>query len=240
MTCGIYLLTFKGTDQVYVGQSRNIEKRYKGHIWLMEKSMHSKKLQDAYNKYGVPTLNIILECCIEELDTQENEAIQLYDSVVNGFNTLYSAQDTPTYNKVGEEHCNCVYTNLQLIEVIRLICLNTISLKNISTILDVDYSTVRGISNGTRFKWLINIIPDMYNEMLQIDKSILQDIKPNAKYSRTKILKAVDMLIEGKYTRKYISDITGIQYKTISNIPSGAYPWLRTEYPEKYKQLRKA
>lgn len=239
MSCGIYILEFNNTSKVYVGQQKNIEKRYTGHLWLLEKGCHSKKLQEAYCTYGIPKLTIILECSVDELDICENEAIGLYNSVSDGFNTLEFAESTPTYNKVGEEHCNCKYTNIQLIEAVKLICLNTISLKDISEMVEVDYSTIRGISNGTRFTWLADVIPDLYKKMLSIDKSILHDTKPNAKYSRTKILEAVDLMIEGKYSRKYISELTGISYKSISNIPSGAYPWIKIEYPEKYAQLKK-
>ena len=51
MTTGIYQLVFKGTDKVYIGQSIDIEHRYKGHISCLQLGKGVSKLQNAYNIY---------------------------------------------------------------------------------------------------------------------------------------------------------------------------------------------
>ena len=97
MTCGIYLLRFNGTKAVYVGQSINIEERYSSHIRYMRAKTTSHKLQYAYDTYGIPTLEILVECDKELLNETENEAIAIFNSVENGFNTLSNAEDLPIF-----------------------------------------------------------------------------------------------------------------------------------------------
>lgn len=50
---GIYIIKNKVTKQYYVGESRDIEKRWKQHKRELNKGTHhSKKLQAAWNEYG--------------------------------------------------------------------------------------------------------------------------------------------------------------------------------------------
>ena len=65
MKSGIYCLSFEGTDSVYIGKSVNLESRSYSHEWNMKKQKASKKLQDAYNTYGLPIFTV-LEYCNEK------------------------------------------------------------------------------------------------------------------------------------------------------------------------------
>lgn len=71
MTTGIYLLNFK--DQAfYIGQSQDIETRWKQHRDKFEKGKAAEKMQNAYNHYGMPMGRILVECHKDFLDTFEN------------------------------------------------------------------------------------------------------------------------------------------------------------------------
>lgn len=71
MTTGIYLLNFK--DQAfYIGQSQDIETRWKQHRDKFEKGKAAEKMQNAYNHYGMPMGSILVECHKDFLDTFEN------------------------------------------------------------------------------------------------------------------------------------------------------------------------
>jgi group I intron endonuclease len=53
MTAGIYTITNLKNSRVYVGSSRNIERRFKSHIDDLKKgSHHSYKLQDDWSEYS--------------------------------------------------------------------------------------------------------------------------------------------------------------------------------------------
>lgn len=62
MTCGIYIMSFKGTDKVYIGKSKSIETRANSHMFLFRKNRAPYKLQQAYNTFGNPDLEILEKC----------------------------------------------------------------------------------------------------------------------------------------------------------------------------------
>ena len=72
MSKGIYLLRFKGTDKVYIGQSLNIEYRYRDHL---NPANRSQKLSEAFILYGNPTLEILCEATDDELDDLEERMV---------------------------------------------------------------------------------------------------------------------------------------------------------------------
>ena len=50
MTCGIYKIENKENGKVYIGSSKNIEKRWEAHeVGLKNKRHHNAKLQHAWN-----------------------------------------------------------------------------------------------------------------------------------------------------------------------------------------------
>lgn len=60
MTCGIYLIKHKSSGRAYVGQSVNIESRFRDH----RAGKGSVKLSAALNKYGAEgfEFKVLLEC----------------------------------------------------------------------------------------------------------------------------------------------------------------------------------
>lgn len=75
MNSGIYQYTFANGDN-YVGQAINIQTRWDQHISKMQKGKHTKLIQDAYNKYGEPRFNVIIQCHPHYLDALE--ALYIY------------------------------------------------------------------------------------------------------------------------------------------------------------------
>lgn len=86
---GIYKITNKITNECYIGQSRNILKRWQDHYYKLDtdrtKNLH---LYRAFKKYGFENFNfeIIEKCSIEQLNEKEVYWIQYYDSYNNGYN----------------------------------------------------------------------------------------------------------------------------------------------------------
>lgn len=73
MTSGIYLLKFGmyGEPYTYVGKSVDISARLEQHKENMFKGCASKKLQWAYNTFGVPEVSILVECHKDHIGTLE-------------------------------------------------------------------------------------------------------------------------------------------------------------------------
>lgn len=166
MTTGIYKLSFTNTHQVYIGQSINIEERYTKHILAMKKGVSSDKLNTAFNTYGIPMLEILCECTKDELDCLENEAIEIFNSVNNGFNTYDSARGISTVH--GEDHYNSKYSTSQYIEAMRLLLDVSIPIKEISDITGIPSGSINVFARGNSHEYIKEIYPTEYNTMLSL------------------------------------------------------------------------
>lgn len=161
MTIGIYLLKFSGTNKVYVGQSLVIEERFTKHKYKLKNNLANYKLQDAFNQFGLPLLEILLECNEkDDLDLLENEAIDIFDSVNNGFN-INTRAGGGGIGLRGETHGNSKYSADIIKQVFKQLLLD-IPFKNISEITGVELSTIRDISKGKSHKWLAELYPEEY------------------------------------------------------------------------------
>ena len=170
MIKGIYKLNFKGTNRVYIGQSVDIQRRYIKHCSLMRWGFAPLKLQEAYNQYGMPTLEIILEDLSPyEMDIFEDEAIKLWDSCKNGFNT----KDYATISGLGvqgELNGNAKYSNKEIVELMEFILDNPIlTLKKVSEILDIGLVTVEEVAAGIKHKWLRSTYPEKYEQLMSLN-----------------------------------------------------------------------
>lgn len=162
MTCGIYILKFKGTDKVYVGQSENVEYRYKKHLQRLKRGTHNYKMQQAYVLYGVPELEIILfDLTKEELNPSEYEAFEVYDSISNGFNIA----EQPSIHGSGELNPGSKYSNEKIVEVLFLLIDDRNTYKHIESITGVSLSTVRHIANQEAHSWLQHSHPLEYSKL---------------------------------------------------------------------------
>ncbi len=78
MTCGIYKIIENETGRCYIGQSRNVERRWKRH--------HKRFSPDLFN------YEVIMECDAEQLDFWEIAWITSERSVEFGFNQKFGGQ----------------------------------------------------------------------------------------------------------------------------------------------------
>lgn len=165
MSIGIYSLEFSN-NLVYIGQSIDIETRYKKHCRELKNNTHiNQKLQSAYRIFGMPKLHILLECCKDELNDNEIAAIEVYDAVNNGLNIAPGGG--ATNGLVGELHPFSKYSNEQLINAVKYLAYNLDKpLKLCADILNIEYGTIRGLAIGDRHTWIKNIIPNEYNLLI--------------------------------------------------------------------------
>ena len=82
MKCGIYIIKSINTDKVYVGSSKDIEKRWKLHIRQLKcNKHHSIKFQRLFDKYGVNDLvfQVLEECTLIQLIEREQHYLDQLD-----------------------------------------------------------------------------------------------------------------------------------------------------------------
>ena len=112
--------------------------------------------------YGKPTLGIVLDDInISDLDDLEKEAIEIFDSVNNGFNTYSDAWQAPTTLK-GTEAGNSKYTRSQIIEVFNLLVHTSLPYTEIEGKTGVPTGSISMISNGSHHLWLSEEFLDEY------------------------------------------------------------------------------
>jgi hypothetical protein len=165
LTTGIYILKFPNTDKVYIGLSLHIENRYKQHLYSLGKREASSKLQQAFDTYGPPAVETLLECFPDELEEAEKEAIFIYNSIENGFNTLDSSNAPILY---GETNGNAKYSNEKYYEVLKLLAEPGYSVKQIAKITEVSEYVIAHISALEAHQWLEELYPEEYSKVRHI------------------------------------------------------------------------
>lgn len=84
---GIYKIrSKKRTDRVYIGSSRDVDRRLTQHIRFLIRGKHPNiKLQNHYNKYGESDLDFsfIMDCSIEDLLKEEQFYMDSYKPYFN-------------------------------------------------------------------------------------------------------------------------------------------------------------
>lgn len=90
---GIYKITNKINNKVYIGQSKDIYDRWNAHKYYTYST--KTKLQNAFAKYGISNFifEIIEECDIKDLDAREKYWINYYHSYEDGYNMTMGGQE---------------------------------------------------------------------------------------------------------------------------------------------------
>lgn len=123
MSCGIYMIKNKLNGHMYIGLSKNIEKRIKDHFFHVNserKDNKNKALYNAIKKYGKDNFewSILEECEQDQLKEKEIYWIKYYNTYEdkNHYNETPGG-DLPGKNTVhlGEEHGMAKLTNEQVI-----------------------------------------------------------------------------------------------------------------------------
>lgn len=76
---GVYKIVCSENGKVYIGSSKNIDKRWKEHKWLLKNNRHgNKKLQAAFDLYGMDSFtHEIVEIVLEESRLNEVELFHI-------------------------------------------------------------------------------------------------------------------------------------------------------------------
>lgn len=154
---GIYKITNIINNQVYIGQSINIEMRWQQHIYEGTHQRKNSKLYAAMNKYGIQNFmfEVLEECPLEQsyLDIREQYWIEYYNSYNNGYNMTIGGQGEGSWTYDPK--------------IIRLLWDDGCSVAEIKNMLGCCYTTIRKSLKGYRD----------YNSNLSHSRGIIQSIK---------------------------------------------------------------
>lgn len=227
MTSGVYKLTF-GQDNIYIGRSLNIENRFKSHISDINLGKSSKKLIEAYQKFGIPKLTIIIEEPNLTLQKSlEMEYISKLDTINNGLNTTNGGEDI----LYGELNTNSKYCNAQIYSVLKLLAYSKdVTLFTISEETKVSLSVVKDISASTKHLWLSLEYPLEYTMMLDNKKHrrgrSLANLTDKHRFQSTldkypKLVSPIGDIVEISDSLSKFAEINKLQIGNLSSVIHG-------------------
>ena len=149
---GIYKFENKINGKIYIGQSINIEKRYKEHFYAHTNPNdkgYNTKFYRALRKYGFENFTFeIIEKDIEDLNSREEYWVQYYNSYKAGYNSNLGG-DKVTEN--NENHPNAKLKNLQILEIKQYLLETRISQYELAKRYGLTQSEISQINTG--HKW---------------------------------------------------------------------------------------
>lgn len=221
MTVGIYKLEFKDSS-FYIGRSVSIETRYKDHkATLRGGRNHSIKLQTKYNELKqLPILSILEVCSIPEIKIREEYWIKELNATVVGLNVRPGGDDL----LFGEKHPNSKYTNLQVLEVVKMLGVEyneAITHEIVSEVTGVSISTIKDIITGRAHLWIKDEYPELYSNMLLCkNKRRTNSLKNLNPYANKKTLVYPDIISPDGivYTVEHLTNFCNEHGLTASNL----------------------
>lgn len=163
MTIGIYSLYWGAQDLVYIGQSQNIEVRYKEHLALLKRFKHTNyKVQNAYNLYGTPTLKLLEECSIDRTNDAEIYWTKEFDALgtCNGLCII-----EPGTVGWGTNSNSSKYSRIQILKVFSLLYKADTSVPEIMCRTGVSKAVINDILSRASHLWLSSSYPEQYSLM---------------------------------------------------------------------------
>ena len=162
---GIYTIKNKTNSKQYIGSSKDIGKRWKGHISKLDNNNHTNPhLQAAWNKYGSEAFSfeILEECLLEEVIEIEQKWIDSFD-----FDNLYNLTKIAYGGGADTLSKELCLLNLKgkLINCFK-------SGTDLARYLNTRQIVYRSINTPSKiFKKYRIVTPDFYSENLELIKS---------------------------------------------------------------------
>ena len=144
MACGIYKITNQINGKVYIGQSINIEDRWKQHLYQSKKEKTPLYQDMIYYGEDAFKFEIIEECLKKDLNKMEKYYISLYESYPpdcdKGYNqTPGGGNSKSTKGQLTDEY---------LISIINELKNSKISMQDIAKKFQISESTISNINKG--------------------------------------------------------------------------------------------
>lgn len=214
---GIYKITNTKNQKCYIGQSTNIEKRWKNHLSVINNTKdhcYDYPIYRAMRKYGVDSFlfEILEECSVDVLDQREQYWINHFNSYKNGYNQTIGGNNPQS--KVKDYIKDITYDLKN----------TSLSIEDISIKYNLSYEMIQGINTG-RY-WARNIdypIRERNKSVVYYCKNCGAEISRNSvlcidcyRHSHEKPTRAELKELVYHYSFKYIGKLFGVSDKCIS------------------------
>ena len=232
---GIYALWFEESSMVYIGQSSNITRRFNEHIRDLKSNSHyNYKIQDEFNRYGIPEFIILEYCSVLDLDTNEILWMDEFNSITLGLNLVGGGR-----NARGTLASCSKYSKIQILRTFSLLYNTSLSYKEIEAKTKVKHSTVGGIKNMETHLWLREEYPDKYNIIKTRKTPTKVGVHSHLSlHNKVSILKIFCLLYKTELSYKDIAKKARVSTTLVSNIRGGNHKWLQESYPVEYSLMQ--
>lgn len=226
MNSGIYQLKWVAQSLVYVGLSQDIPRRFQQHISMFERNKHTNyKLQNAYDQFGPPKLEILEHCTIDKLAEREVYWCTKLDAL--GINGLCLVQPGVVGHGTNSNYSK--YSKYKILKVFSLLYKGKHSQIEIEQLTGVSQQTVKDIAKGISHLWLKDSYFEKYEKMLKVDRRHIGAIQKSRNlkgYLLTPEQETVAVYSCAEFVK---SRNPGIDQKQINTMVSGLCRVLRGE-----------
>ena len=168
MTIGIYSLYWPNTDQIYIGQSIDVERRWLAHSSAFKRDKHANpQMLSLYKKYGQPDYSIIQECNQDQLLALEVYWCGVFDNVLN-------IQEPGVQVGSGTKNPNSRYSRKKILRVFSYLYKYGYSQPKVSKLTNVPRGTISHIVHSVAHLWLKQEYPAQHAIMLYNAKNNLR------------------------------------------------------------------
>lgn len=207
----IYIIKNDINTKIYIGQSKNVEERFKGHCKSSSSQHHNSLIDRAINKYGKEHFWFeILEKDVEDYDEREKYWIKYYNSKHPiGYNLADGGESPPVY--YGEKHPNAKISDNKVKQLKFDLAKTTLPLSELATKYNISKKQVLRINQGVSRSSIHETYP------------IRQQPNCNGKLTPEQVDEIIELL---QFTYRFNGDIAkeyGVDVHTISDINQGVY-----------------
>ena len=230
---GIYKIENLNNGKIYIGQSNNIQRRFKEH---QTKGAISKiPVDTAIQKYGSGNFSfeILEECSLEELNTKESYWINIYEADISGYNCNKGGDQA----SIGSQNSNAKLTEEDVI-TIRIAYNQHKRQKDIyQNYKDkITWSSFQGVWQGASWP---HIMPEVFtkeNKEYFSTKNCLGEASSSAIFTDEEVLKLRERYVEETAPQIYKDYKDFVEYQTLQQILWGRHYSHLPIYSKKKKQ----
>lgn len=202
MTMGIYKFTNKINNKVYVGQSVNIEKRYRDHLtacFNTNDKCYSTKFYRALRKHGEENFNReIIEEVQEPGLLNEKEAywIEQYNSYKKGYNSTLGGDYVAG---IAEDAPSAKLSNKEVFKIRNLLKNTTLSQEEITKLFPgITSDVISSINTGEKWKSVGDNDYPLRKEIIKMN---------GEKHHHSKLSDSEVLLIRVRYVKETLKNI---------------------------------
>lgn len=228
---GIYKITNLINKKIYIGQSIDINRRFKEHIRISKLNKDNMPIHKAIYKYGIENfiLEIIEECNIELLDEKEIYYINFFNSRDKhiGYNISFGGNTGPI--KSGIDNINSILTEEIVIKIRTLYLEGYVkkqAYERINKIYPININTFSDVWIGKTYK---NIHYYVYDDEY---KSVIKEFRSinKSKLSNTNAKQYVLDIRNARCSGEQLSEYYKLHYSDKLNINTFKDIWYYRTY----------